>query len=191
MMKEKGGSSAVEALQERSEIPASRRILLDLDGTLITYTDAWRYEGFGEPNPEGVRLLKMLKTAGYYVTTFSARTDTSTLKRTREDVEKNVDRIWRWLARNGLKPFVDEVWPGDKPLGIIVDDRAVRFKGEAGDIMTEIIDVSDESRRVSEGKPADRDDSRGKKGIRIKVFGLEVIKRWLEKRRGALPAGKE
>jgi hypothetical protein len=172
----------VEALQERSEIQASKRVLLDLDGTLITYTDAWRYEGFGEPNPEGVRLLKMLKTAGYYVTAFSARTDTSTLKRTREDVEKNVDRIWRWLARNGLRPFVDDVWTGDKPLGIIVDDRAVRFRGKAGDIMTEIIGVSGESRRVSEGKPAGRDDSRGKKEIKVKVFGSEVIKKWLESR---------
>lgn len=130
-------------LQERIPGAGGKTVWIDLDGTLAEHSPDWMYEEFGRALPTSLSLLKQLKTNGFKIFVYSSRTDTVTLVRGKARVKKNVEGIHDWLQREGLYPFIDGIWEKDKPLGIIVDDRAVHFDGNLNKTIKDVLALAD------------------------------------------------
>lgn len=115
-------------------------VCLDLDGVLAYY-DGWISEThIGHPNPEGVKLAKMLRDADMRIIV-----DTCRLNHCWEgcDYVASEKLIRQWLKDNDI-PF-DELWTrGGKPFAdIYVDDRGVHFPSNVGSaelVFAEIMD---------------------------------------------------
>ncbi len=131
-------------LQERDPGMGGKTIWLDLDGTLVEHTPDWKYEKFGKALPTSLPLLKRLKSYGFRVFVYTSRTDTVTLVRGRKRVKDNIIEIQRWLQGEGLSPFIDGIWEKDKPLGIIIDDRAVHFDGNINKVLKSALKLADD-----------------------------------------------
>ena len=107
-----------------------RTVLVDFDGTLAEFTENWRYLEIGPPKKDALKLLKLLKQRGYHIMIYSARTDRSCIVRTKAEANLNMEDMQAWLRIHGMMRFIDEIWCGDKPLGVIVDDMAVHANGD-------------------------------------------------------------
>ena len=128
-------------LQARYPDTISRTVLVDFDGTLAEFSPEVLYEGIGDPIPGALRMLKLLKERGYHVMLYSARTDRSVLVRTKKQVQQNLDNIRDWLRIHGMQIFVDEIWEGNKPVGVLIDDMGVNFDGDVDSAVERVDDL--------------------------------------------------
>ena len=113
-----------------------KTVCLDFDGVLAHYTE-WNGT-IGEPNPEGVKLLKKLHEAGYKIVLQSCR-----WHRDWEEADKRRTEVGAWLVQNGLAQYIHDIEPGSKALAdVYVDDRAVHFplnQGPADEVYKKIL----------------------------------------------------
>jgi len=114
-------------------------ILVDLDGTLATYTKWEGLEIIGDPIPGAKTFLNLLAKSGP-ITIFTNRCCASINDRAPEELQ---EIIIKWLEKHNL--HYDNVWIGQgKPFGIIVDDNAVQCRpqerglSEYGRVVTEV-----------------------------------------------------
>lgn len=120
----------------------SKRVLVDLDGTLADYSEGYKGDDYiGPPLPQARELLLKLRCLGYAVVIYTSRCDYSIHPRSRSKARRNRRLIWLWLTAAGLAPLVDEVWVGDKPTGdgFIIDDRAITFRGDVDEVVNQIV----------------------------------------------------
>jgi 2'-5' RNA ligase len=103
--------------------PHKSRVLVDVDGTLTIGKGNFPHEF--APLQVGVRaFLGALKDRGLEVVIFSARSP--------------VDAVKQFLKREGLMRYVDGVTRTKKPARVIIDDRALTFRGDFGDTLAEL-----------------------------------------------------
>ncbi len=104
-------------------------VCIDLDGVLAHY-DGWRGDmHIGEPNPQAVKLVHMLRDADVRVLIFTCRTNRAFKETHYGEVE---NAIREWLDDNGLG-FCDLHTEGGKPFaGAYIDDRSVYFPENEG-----------------------------------------------------------
>jgi len=98
-------------------------VAVDLDGTILDYTPGMGARGeFGEPLDGAVESLRELKSLGWRVSIYTARTTGLD-----DDLRSAlVTRISDLLSSHGI-PF-DDIWTGPKPhADVFIDDRAVKF----------------------------------------------------------------
>jgi len=113
-------------------------VAIDFDGVLCDASAGWRGEHyFGEPIPEGVRLLKELNARGHGVVVYTARLCRWSygFERKRDEAEICMIRgsIINWLQNNGLLQYVAGIRGEDKGFAFIIDDRAAQFTGGNAD----------------------------------------------------------
>ena len=85
-------------------------VCLDLDGTLAE--DVWPQPWIGKLLPEGRTILKHYSDTGWAVVIHTARP------------WSHQDRVWEWLASNGLDNMVYDVVCGKPPAALYIDDKA-------------------------------------------------------------------
>jgi len=111
-----------------------KTICLDFDGVLAHYTE-WNGK-IGNPNLEGIKLARMLKTAGFKIVIQTCRWHTSW-----NDPGHAVQEVQNWLKKHNV-PY-DNLELGSKAFAAVyVDDRAVHFplnQGPADEVYEEII----------------------------------------------------
>ena len=76
-----------------------KTVCLDFDGVLAHYTE-WNGT-IGEPNPEGVKILKKLYEAGYKVVLQSCR-----WHRGWEGADKRRTEVGAWLVQHDLAKYI-------------------------------------------------------------------------------------
>jgi hypothetical protein len=104
-----------------------RTVCLDFDGVLHSYRSGWcGAEVIPDPPIHGTRESVALLRQQYRVVVYSARCHT-------EDGRRAVQS---WLEKHQI--VVDEVCEHKPPALVYVDDRAVRFRGNWEDVITEI-----------------------------------------------------
>ena len=104
-----------------------KTVCLDFDGVLAYYTH-WSDGAIGEPNPEGVKLVRLLKASGYRIVVQSCRT--SPVFGADRAVEQTA-AIGAWFVQHDL--VVDEIVTEGKAVAhAYVDDRAVPFSPNRG-----------------------------------------------------------
>jgi hypothetical protein len=107
----------------------SRTVCLDFDGVLHSYRSGWRgVEVIPDPPIHGTREAVARLRQQYRVVVYSARCRTPEGRRAVE----------QWLARHDIQ--VDEVCDYKPPALVYVDDRAIRFRGDWEQALTEIRD---------------------------------------------------
>lgn len=105
----------------------AKTVAVDFDGVLHPYTEGWVGSmPADEPPTEGAdEFLRTLVDAGYRIVVFS----------TRCDHPEGLDGTRAWLAKWGLMRHVDDV-TCQKPAAVAyVDDRAVAFTGNWGEVL--------------------------------------------------------
>ncbi len=90
------------------------RVVIDFDGVLAE--NNWPSPVVGSPIKEGIELLKAFVDEGKEVIVYTARP------------HSHQQRIWSWLAMQGLQMKVYDVVTGKPTAGVYVDDRAWRFE---------------------------------------------------------------
>ena len=106
-----------------------RTVCLDFDGVIHSYRSGWQGEAtIPDPPIHGVReaIEKLRKT--YRVVIHSARGRTAAGR----------EAIRRWLEKHGIE--VDEICEQKPPAFVYVDDRAIPFKGDWGQTISDIND---------------------------------------------------
>ena len=104
-----------------------RTVCLDFDGVLHSYRSGWcGADVIPDPPIHGTRESVALLRQQYRVVVYSARCHT-------EDGRRAVQS---WLEKHQI--VVDEVCEHKPPALVYVDDRAVRFRGNWDDVITEI-----------------------------------------------------
>ena len=99
-----------------------KKILIDLDGVLNTYTGNFD-EHFIPPIKEGAyEFLKELSNQ-YSVKIFTTR---------------NTLLASEWVVQNGLQDFIDDVTNVKVPSYLLIDDRCITFRGDFADIKNQI-----------------------------------------------------
>lgn len=107
----------------------SRTVCLDFDGVLHSYCSGWRgAEVIPDPPIHGTREAVARLKQQYRVVVYSARCRTPEGRRAVE----------LWLTRHDIQ--VDEVCDYKPPALVYVDDRAIRFRGDWEQALTEIRD---------------------------------------------------
>lgn len=95
---------------------------IDVDGVLAYY-EHYTGEGYGPPNDEGLKLVRMLKDAGYRITIQTCRTHP---RWGLAAFERNYMNLVAWLTL--WKVPYDEIDTVGKALAhVYIDDRAVHF----------------------------------------------------------------
>ena len=104
--------------------PGSRPIAcVDLNGVLDTYA-GWLGPSHFDPPREGARgFLEALTARGFDVVIFTTR---------------YADDVWVWLRGHGLDHLVSDVTDRKPPAHVFVDDRAVCFRGDFTQTLTDI-----------------------------------------------------
>ncbi len=98
-------------------------VCVDLDGVLNEF-DGWRgAEMFHDPRPGAREFLSALNEQGYSVVVFTCRW---------------APHVRDWLARHGLSEYVADVTDVKPPAHVYVDDRAVCFRGDFSQTLSQI-----------------------------------------------------
>ena len=113
---------------ERIGIQRARRtICLDFDGVLHSYRSGWcGAEVIPDPPIHGTREAVARLRQQYRVVIHSARCHS----------EAGRKAVESWLKRHEI--LVDEVCEHKPPALVYVDDRAVRFRGDWDEVLTEV-----------------------------------------------------
>lgn len=103
-------------------------VVFDFDGVIHSYTSPWQgVDVISDPPVEGIAQgMKILKQMGYRIIIVSARC--------REAA--GVQAVTKYLDKHKI-PY-DSVDTGKPPAVAYVDDRAVRFTGEVGQMIKDI-----------------------------------------------------
>jgi hypothetical protein len=109
-------------------------LVVDFDGVICEH----RFPDVGEPT-EGVQeALDTLREAGYRIVIHSCRTS---FKFKNLLIGDQFDRIKEYM--NYYKLSFDDVWVPDKPIGVAyIDDKAMNFKNNWGEITEELLSKS-------------------------------------------------
>ena len=114
-------------LQGLGIVQKKRTICLDFDGVIHSYRSGWcGAEIIPDPPIHGTKEAIARLRQQYRVVILSSRCHT----------EEGRQAVQEWLRRNNIE--VDEVCEHKPPAHVYVDDRAVRFKGDWDDVMSEI-----------------------------------------------------
>lgn len=99
-------------------------ICIDIDGTLVKYTEWSGPNNFGEVLPDAAEATQKLHANGWYIIIYTTRADNEATGKFLHDNGFYFDSI------NG-NPFQPENAEGGKPFAdVYVDDRALCFKGD-------------------------------------------------------------
>ncbi len=99
-----------------------KTILMDLDGVLNTYTGDFD-ENFIPPIKDGAfNFIKNL-SADYKVIIFTSR---------------NLLLTSKWIIKNGLDEYIDDVTNIKIPCHMLIDDRCINFRGDYKNLKTRI-----------------------------------------------------
>jgi len=101
-------------------------ILIDFDGTIHQYRTPSSGGDIPDPPVLGTRIALQKLRKKYKVIIFSTRARTAT----------GIKAIRRWLYENDIK--VDDIVSEKIPTRLIIDDRAIQFKGNWDTIMPKI-----------------------------------------------------
>ena len=101
----------------------SKVLNLDFDGTIVDF----RFPSIGEPKNGVKEALQEIKGMGYYIRIFSCRTSEEVFKYSIER-QQQVRVMERYLDEHEI-PY-DEILNINKPLGIIIDDNAIGYRGD-------------------------------------------------------------
>ena len=99
-----------------------KKILLDLDGVLNTYNGHFK-KGFIPPIREGAFELVKELSENYKIVIFTTRDYFLTSK---------------WVIKNGLGEYVDNITNIKEPAYLIIDDRCINFNGNYEDLKNTI-----------------------------------------------------
>jgi hypothetical protein len=117
----------VEVLERLGITRPRRTVCLDFDGVLHSYRSGWcGAEVIPDPPIHGTRDAVARLRQQYRIVVFSARCHS----------EEGRRAVQNWLDRHDI--VVDEVCEHKPPALVYVDDRAVRFRGDWDDVITEI-----------------------------------------------------
>lgn len=101
-----------------------KTILFDLDGVLNTY-DGKYYKNYIPPIKEGAyKLIKKL-SKDYKIVIFTTRNSLIASK---------------WIIKNGLDEYVENVTNVKEPAYLIIDDRCINFNGNYDELKNKIKD---------------------------------------------------
>jgi ribonucleotide monophosphatase NagD (HAD superfamily) len=117
----------------------SKTVCFDFDGTLATYEGWQGSKNFGDPIPETVETVRLLKKMGWKIIIFTTREETEDLRQWLADNDVPYDEI----NKNSENPPNTST----KPLAdVFVDDRAVNYHGQDRlELMSEILKVVEEA----------------------------------------------
>lgn len=109
---------------------SKRDVAFDFDGVLHTYKHWVAIDVIdGEPVKGMQAVLKTLKELGYGIKIYTCRAAE----------QKGIDAVRAWLEKYEMLGFVDEI-TAEKPIAICyVDDRAIKFEGNAEKTFMDII----------------------------------------------------
>jgi hypothetical protein len=101
-----------------------KRILVDFDGTLHSYTTEWEAAHIipDPPVPGAIDFLRQLHSAGYEIAIFTTRAESINAK----------FAILDWLEKNGLERGIVNRLQVTDVKGrhhVLIDDRAIPFRG--------------------------------------------------------------
>ena len=99
-----------------------KTILVDLDGVLNEYTGTYKKNNIPKPKKDVEKFLKNLNK-DYEVVVFTTR---------------NLLETSRWLIRNKLDKFINDVSNIKKAAYLCIDDRAIQFEGDFSDTLEKI-----------------------------------------------------
>lgn len=114
-------------------------VCLDFDGVLAYYT-TWN-NSLGDPNPEGVKLARMLKEKGYNIVVQTCRTHPRW-----KTFQEEYSKVLRWLEFNNVPYDHVEIF-GKAVAHVYIDDRAVHFKsniGPAEEVFRRVVELMEE-----------------------------------------------
>jgi hypothetical protein len=120
--------TAAPAVLEQLGIARLRRtVCLDFDGVLHSYRSGWcGATVISDPPIHGTREAVARLREQYCVVVYSTRCHT----------EEGRNAVKNWLQRHDI--VVDDICEHKPPALVYVDDRAIRFRGDWNDTMTEI-----------------------------------------------------
>jgi len=103
----------------------TKRIMIDLDGTIHKYSEGWK-DGtlYDEPFDGAKQIINQLKKDGFEIGIFTARLS----KETNVDITKQKLMIEEWLTQNGIE--IDFITSEKLPAEVYVDDRGLHFEGQ-------------------------------------------------------------
>lgn len=109
---------------------SKKTVVFDFDGVIHNYTGEW--EGVdvitGSLVPGIDRALKAVHDAGYEVVVVS----------TRCAVAEGLDALKAWFRKYGIYGYIDRISPTKPPAIVYIDDRAIRFDGNADGLLEQI-----------------------------------------------------
>ncbi len=124
--------------RERWFATLARTVAIDFDGVLHPYTEGWKgFVPVDEKPWEGAReFLEQLRSEGFTIVVFSTRCES----------EEGLNGTTEWLRKHDLLPLIADV-TCQKPAAVAyVDDRAVTFRGDWGEVWRQV-------HRLTESQP--------------------------------------
>ena len=109
-----------------------KSIAFDFDGVIHSYTSGWQgYDVIPDPVVPGIaEVIKRLRDLGYSIVVLSSRAAT----------EDGKAAIRNYLFENAIE--VDKITDQKVPSIVLVDDRAICFRGDTSTLVEDIIDFT-------------------------------------------------
>ena len=132
---------SVDAFTDLDGKGRQKVVAIDLDGTLAHY-DHWRGpEHIGVPVTEAIAICHLLHKAGVKVIVYTCRTNKTMNEISGINTAKMVADIEKWLHYWGLG-YIQLNTDDGKPFAhAYIDDRAVYFKRNGGELVETISDL--------------------------------------------------
>lgn len=107
-----------------------KTVVFDFDGVIHSYTSGWKgVDVIPDPPVTGIdKALADIHGAGYEVVVVSTRCAT----------EEGTKAIENWLRMNMLHRYIDKICKEKPPAIVYIDDRAIRFNGNAENLLNEV-----------------------------------------------------
>ena len=99
-----------------------KTILCDLDGVLNTYTGKYDKNNIPPMREGAYELIKDL-SQNYRIVIFTTR---------------NLLTVSKWIIKNGLEEFIDNVTNVKEPAYLLIDDRCISFNGNYNELKKQI-----------------------------------------------------
>jgi len=112
---------------------ADRVLLVDFDGTLFPFDELFSKK---PPLPGAAEAMRELKQMGFTLRIFSSRLATVWLNAADEDLYSQIDYMMEMLSKYNI-PY-DGFAFQKEPAQFYIDDRAIEFKNNWGEIVSRI-----------------------------------------------------